>query len=56
MDEMVRIASETMSIIAEMRADLPHSALGTPSWSRLNRLEDTVLRVVAQASQKQLLQ
>jgi len=32
-----------------MKADVPDSALGTPRWSRLNRLEDMLLRVVAQA-------
>lgn len=49
MDNLVRTAAETMTILAEMKADIPDSALGTPRWSRLNRLEDLMLRVVAQA-------
>ena len=49
MENLARTAAETMSILAEMKADVPDSALGTPRWSRLNRLEDMLLRVVAQA-------
>ena len=49
MENLARTAAETMTILAEMKADVPDSALGTPRWSRLNRLEDMLLRVVAQA-------
>ncbi|MBL6739887.1 MAG: hypothetical protein ISP81_07115 [Synechococcus sp. BS301-5m-G54] len=38
-----------MAILSEMKADLPDSALGTPSWSRLGRLEDLLMRVLAQS-------
>ena len=50
MDQLLRTAAETRGIIAEMRSDLPDSALlGTPDWARLNRLEDTLMRLLAQA-------
>ena len=38
-----------MAILSEMKADLPDSALGTPSWSRLGKLEDLLMRVLAQS-------
>ncbi|MEC8688128.1 MAG: hypothetical protein VXX57_01430 [Cyanobacteriota bacterium] len=38
-----------MALLADMKADLPESALGTPRWSRLSRLEDLLMRVVAHA-------
>lgn len=49
MDQLLRTAAETRGIIEEMRSDLPDSALGTPDWTRLNRLEDTLMRLLAQA-------
>ena len=49
MQDLSRTAAETMAILADMKADLPESALGTPRWSRLSRLEDLLMRVVAHA-------
>jgi hypothetical protein len=49
MQDLSRAAAETMAILSEMKADLPDSALGTPSWSRLGRLEDLLMRVLAQS-------
>jgi hypothetical protein len=45
-----QVAAETMTILQEMRSELPVTALGTPSWSRLNRLEDSLLRVIGEAA------
>ena len=49
MQDLSRTASETMAILSEMKADLPDSALGTPTWSRLGKLEDLLMRVLAQS-------
>ena len=49
MQDFSRTAAETMAILSEMKADLPDSALGTPSWSRLGKLEDLLMRLLAQS-------
>jgi len=49
MQDLSKTAAETMAILSEMKADLPDSALGTPSWSRLGKLEDLLMRVLAQS-------
>ena len=49
MQDLSRAAAETMAILSEMKVDLPDSALGTPSWSRLGRLGDLLMRVLAQS-------
>ena len=39
-----------MAILSgDEKADLPDSALGTPSWSRLGKLEDLLMRLLAQS-------
>ena len=48
-----QVAAETMIILEEMRSELPATALGTPYWTRLNRLEDSLLRVIGEASSRQ---
>ena len=48
-----QVAAETMIILKEMRSGLPATALGTPHWTRLNRLEDSLLRVIGEASSRQ---
>ena len=48
-----QVAAETMIILEEMRSELPTTALGTPHWSRLNRLEDSLLQVIGEASSRQ---
>ena len=50
MKELAKMAAETMSILSDMKADLPESAMGTSSWSRLNKLEDILMRLVATAT------
>ena len=50
MKELAKMAAETMAILSDMKADLPESAMGTSSWSRLNKLEDILLRLVATAT------
>jgi len=49
MQDLSRTAAETIAILSEMKADLPDSALGTPTWSRLAKLEDLLMRVLAQS-------
>ena len=50
MKELAKMAAETMAILSDMKADLPESAMGTSSWSRLNKLEDILMRLVATAT------
>ncbi len=50
MKELAKMAAETMTILSDMKADLPESAMGTSSWSRLNKLEDILMRLVATAT------
>ena len=48
-----QVAAETMIILEEMRSELPAKAIGTPHRSRLNRLEDSLLQVIGEASSRQ---
>ena len=50
MKDLAKMAAETMAILLDMKADLPESAMGTSSWSRLNKLEDILLHLVATAT------